>query len=191
MIFLILYFGNALFFLFFIPSGAFLFTGGVFIATGALPYDVLTVCTLLILASMLGSATGYWFGKRTGPALYKRKDSRFFRVQYLKAAEEFYGKHGKLTLIIAPFLPIIRTFAPVIAGMVSMHFRRFALPALIGSALWVACIVVAGYLIGSWPMLKPWLNYVVAGIIIFVTVPVVFRIIKGLRDWQKNKQEPL
>lgn len=188
---LILFAGNALFLLFFIPTGAFLFTGGVFMATGVLPYNVFAICGLLGLVSLLGSLTGYWFGKKTGPALYRRKDSRFFRVQYLKAAEEFYDKRGKLTLIAAPFLPIIRTFAPIIAGMISMPLRKFILPALAGSVLWVSGIVLAGYLIGSWPALKPVLNYVVAGIIVCVTVPVVLRIIKGLRDWQRKERETL
>lgn len=188
---LIVYLGNALFLLFFIPSGAFMFTGGVFVATGALPYNLFTICGLITLSALLGSITGYLFGKTTGPALYRRKDNRFFRVQYLRSAEEFYAKRGKLTLIAGPFLPIIRTFAPIIAGMVKMKFRLFILPSLAGTAGWVTAIVAAGYIIGSQPVLRPVLNYVVVGIILFVSVPVVLRIIKGLRDWQKKGEPPL
>lgn len=188
---LIIYVSNALFVLFFVPTGAFLFTGGVFMATSVLPHNVFAACALFGIVALLGSLTGYWFGKKTGPALYRRKDSRFFKVQYLKAAEEFYGKRGNLTLVAAPFLPIIRTFAPIIAGMVSMPLRKFLLPALAGSLVWVSAITLAGYLIGSWPVLQPVLNYVVLGIIVVVTVPVVLRIIKGLRDWQKKDQQPL
>lgn len=188
---LIVYVSNALFVLFFVPTGAFLFTGGVFMATGVLPNNVFGACALLGLVALLGSFTGYWFGRKTGPALYRRKDSRFFKVQYLKAAEEYYEKRGKLTLIAAPFLPIIRTFAPIIAGMVRMDARRFVFPALAGSVCWVSAITLSGYLIGSLPLLKPVLNYVVTGIIIVVTVPVVLRIIKGLRDWQKKDKQPL
>lgn len=185
---LIVFAGNAVFALFFVPTGAFLFTGGVLMATGVLPYNVFAVCCLLGLVALAGSLTGYWFGRKTGPALYRRKDSRFFRTQYLKAAEEFYEKRGNLTLLAGPFLPIIRTFAPIIAGMIRMNLRKFILPAFAGALIWVSSITLAGFLIGSWPVMRPVLNYVVTGIIVVVTVPVVLRILKGLRDWQRNNR---
>ncbi len=91
-------------------------------------------------------------------------------------------------MLAGPFLPIIRTFAPIIAGMIRMNLRKFILPAFAGALIWVSSITLAGFLIGSWPVMRPVLNYVVTGIIVVVTVPVVLRILKGLRDWQRNNR---
>ncbi len=124
---LIVYANTGLFFCFFLPSGAVLFTAGVFAATGGLPQNIFVICLLLIFSSVIGSITGYAFGKKTGPALYRRRDSKFFRRQYLTSTEIFYKKHGALTCIAGYFLPIIRTFAPVVAGMINLDFRRFIL----------------------------------------------------------------
>src|SRR5260370_299003 len=95
---LLIYASTGLFFCFFIPSGAVLFTGGVFIASGVLHESIFTVCSLLILSSILGNLTGYWFGRRTGPSLYRRKDSKFFRREYLTKTEVFYKKYGDIAI---------------------------------------------------------------------------------------------
>ena len=155
---LVVYGTTGLFFCFFIPVGAVLFAAGVFIATGGLHYSIYTVSGLLILASVLGNVTGYWFGRQTGPLLYNRKDSKFFRKQHLKTAEAFYNKYGWLALTAGLFLPIIRTFASIVAGMIRLDFRRFILLTFTGSVIWILSFVSAGYFIGSRPFLKPWLN---------------------------------
>jgi len=190
-VFLIVYANIGLFFCFFLPSGAVLFTAGVFTATGDLPYNIFTICSVLILASVLRSITGYGFGHKAGPALYRRKNSKYFRRQYLISTETFYKKHGVLTCIAGYFLPIIRTFAPVVAGMIRMNFRKFIFLSFIGSVLWIISFVSAGYFIGSRPFLKPWLQYIVIGFILVVTVPLVVRIIKGLRELRKEKEEQI
>ena len=191
-VFLLVYGSTGLFFCFFIPSGAILFTAGIFTATGGLRYDIFTVCSLLILASILGNLTGYWFGWKTGPLLYKRKDSRFFKKRHLTTAETFYKKYGWLALTVGLYLPIIRTFASIVAGMVGLNFRRFILLTVTGSTVWVLSFVLAGYVMGSWPFLKPWLNYIVTGFILVVTIPAVIWLIKELRKMQKEdkKKEP-
>jgi len=142
---------------------------------------------MLVLASVFGSITGYGFGRKGGPLLYRREDSRFFRRQYFTSTEAFYEKHGPLTCIAGYFLPIIRTFAPVVAGIVKMNFRRFVLFTFAGSVLWIIIFVSTGYFIGSRPFLKPWLKYIVIGFILFVTVPLIFRI-KGITK-RKEKEE--
>jgi membrane-associated protein len=190
-VFLIVYANIGLFFCFFLPSGAVLFTAGVFTATGDLPYNIFTICSVLILASVLGSITGYGFGHKAGPALYRRKNSKYFRRQYLISTETFYKKHGVLTCIAGYFLPIIRTFAPVVAGMIRMNFSKFIFLSFIGSVLWIISFVLAGYFIGSRPLLKPWLQYILIGFILVVTVPLVVRIIKGLRELRKEKEEQI
>ena len=125
--FLIVYGTTGLFFCFFLPSGAVLFATGVFAATGGLHYSIPVICSLLILASVLGNITGYWFGRKTGPLLYSRDDSKFFRRQHLKTAEAFYNKYGRLALTAGLFLPVIRTFASIVAGIIRLDFRRFIL----------------------------------------------------------------
>jgi len=191
-VFLLVYGSTGLFFCFFIPSGALLFTAGIYTATGGLQYDLFTVCCLLILASVLGNLTGYWFGWKTGPLLYKRKDSRFFKKQHLKTAETFYNKYGWLALTVGLYLPIIRTFASIVAGMVRLTFHRFILLTIAGSVAWILSFVLAGYFIGSRPFLKPWLNYIVIGFILVVTIPLIIWIFKELKRMRKeNKAKEL
>ena len=188
-VFLLVYASTGLFFCFFIPAGALLFTAGIYTATGDLQYNIFTVCSLLILASILGNFTGYWFGWKTGPLLYSRKDSRFFKKQHLKTAETFYNKYGWLALTVGLYLPIIRTFAPIVAGMVKLNFGRFILLTITGSVFWILSFVLAGYFIGSRPFLKPWLNYIVIGFILVVTIPLIIWMIKELRKMRKESKE--
>ena len=188
-VFLLVYASTGLFFCFFIPTGALLFTAGIYTATGDLQYDIFTVCSLLILASVLGNLTGYLFGWKTGPLLYSRKDSKFFKKQHLGTAETFYNKYGWLALTVGLYLPIIRTFASIVAGMVRLNFRRFIVRTTAGSMVWVLSFVLAGYFIGSRPFLKPWLNYIVSGFILLVTIPVIIWMIKELRKMRKENSE--
>jgi membrane-associated protein len=188
-VFLLVYASTGLFFCFFIPTGAILFTAGIYTANGGLQYDIFTVCGLLMLASILGNLTGYWFGWKTGPLLHSRKDSRFFKKQHLKTAETFYNKYGWLALTVGLYLPIIRTFASIVAGIVRLNFHRFILLTVTGSVFWILSFVLAGYFIGSRPFLKPWLNYIVIGFILVVTIPLVIWMIKELTKMRKENKE--
>lgn len=191
LVFLFVFGQTGLFFCFFLPSGALMFTAGVFAATGVLPYNIFVICSFLILAAVLGNTTGYWFGRKTGPLLYKRTNSKFFRPEHLAAATKFYESWGRLASAGALFFPIIRTFAPILAGMVKMRFASFIFFALIGSALWVTGFVLAGYLLGRIPALKEYINYIVIAIIILVTTPIVIGIVRKLKKTvgkeEKNK----
>jgi len=180
LLFIAVFCQTGLFFCFFIPSGGLLFTAGVFIATGDLPFNIFIVCGLLTIASLSGNITGYWLGTKTGAVLYKRKESKFFKKKHLVAAETFYKKYGNIALAAGLFFPIIRTFAPVVAGMIQLNFRRFMFFTFAGSVLWITSFVTAGYLVGIMPFLKPYLKYIIIGIIIIVTIPVIVGIIKNL-----------
>ena len=184
---LLVYGSTGLFFCFMIPSGAVLFAAGIYAVSGELSENIVIICILLIGSSIFGNMTGYWFGKKAGPALYRRKDSRFFKQHYLVKTGEFYGKYGKLALIAGFFLPIIRTFSPVLAGIVRMDFRRFIISTTAGSVLWIASFVMAGYFIAKQPLLKPWLKYIAGGFILVVTVPLVIRIIRELKRPNETK----
>lgn len=184
-LFLSVFCQTGVFFCFFIPSGALLFTAGVFVATGDLHENLFVVCSLLIIASVLGNITGYWLGWKTGPMMYKRKDSRYFKRKHLDKAEAFYRKHGNIALVAGLFFPIIRTFSPIIAGIIKLNFRRFVLFIFIGSLLWISTFVIAGYLVGLMPFLREYMKYIVTGIIVVVSTPVVVGIIRNLNDEKK------
>lgn len=185
---LLVYSTTGLFFCFFLPSGGVLFVAGVLIASGGLQYGFFPACGLLIVASTAGSITGFWFGRKTGPLLYSRNDSRFFRKQHLKSAQSFYDKYGWLALTAGLFLPIIRTFAPIVAGIVKMDFRRFVVLSFAGSIVWIVSFVSAGYFIASIPFLKPWLKYIVIGFILVVTIPLIISTVKELKKLKKKDE---
>lgn len=184
--FLMVFGQTGIFFCFFLPSGALLFTAGVWAATGNLHHSVLTVCSLLILASFSGNITGYWFGRKAGVLLYSRKDSAFFKQEHLRVASSFYEKYGGVALAAGLFFPIIRTFAPIVSGMIKLDLQRFLLFTFIGSVLWILSFVLAGYLIGKIPFLKSYLPYVIVTIIILVTIPIVIRIMKQFKKAKMN-----
>lgn len=181
LIILAIYGQTGLFFCFFIPSGALVFMAGVLIATGLFEHSLFALCSLSIIASVLGNITGYVIGYKTGPLLYRRTDSRFFKKVHLAAAADFYEKYGALALSIGIFFPLIRTFGPIAAGIINLKFSRFLLYVFVGSVGWILSFAIAGYLIGSMPFLQPHLNYVVTVVIILVTVPVVIKIVQGFR----------
>ncbi len=187
MLCLLVYGSTGLIVCFIIPSGAVLFAAGIYAAAGKLHESVFIICALLVFSSLAGNVTGYWFGRKAGPSLYKRNDSRFFKKHYLTRTEEFYSKYGKIALTIGFFLPIIRTFAPVIAGVVRMDFRRFFFSSLIGAIVSTLSFVLAGYFIGMQPSMRPWLEYIVGGFIVVVTVPLVLRITRELRKSNKGE----
>jgi len=180
-VFLAIYGQTGLFFCFFIPSGAFLFAAGAMIAAGHLDYGLMTTGCWLVAAAILGNLTGYYFGRKAGPLLYNRPDSRFFKKEHIAAAERFYDRYGRRALTFGLFLPIVRTFAPIVAGMIRLNVSRFLLSVTLGSVLWIFSFLTAGYAIGSRPMLKPYLNYIVLGIVVVVSIPVVLKIFKALK----------
>ncbi len=140
----------------------------------------------MVIACIAGCITGYWFGLKAGPLLYQRKNSKFFRQQYLRSAEVFANKYGSLALTIGISFPIIRTFSPIIAGIVKMNFSRFILLVIIGSLVWVLSFIFAGYLIGMIPALRAYLPYIMSVIILAVTIPVIIRIVKEFKKAGKE-----
>lgn len=186
LVFLVIYGQTGVFPCFFIPSGAFMFAAGAMLAAGGLNYSFITASSFLVLAGILGNATGYFFGYKVGPKLYDRPDSRFFKQEYVERAKQFYEKYGNWALAIGLFLPIVRTFAPIVSGIIQMKLRRFMFYTTLGSMAWVLSFLLAGYILGSRPALKPYLGYIVVGIIIVVTIPVVIRIVSEFKSEKEN-----
>ncbi|RYZ97204.1 MAG: DedA family protein [Sphingobacteriaceae bacterium] len=170
---------TGLFFGFFLPGDYLLFMAGLFCATGKIPVSIYTLVTSLMVAGILGNYTGYWFGYRTGPILFKRNDSFFFKKRYVVLAEEFYAKYGGMALVLGRFFPIIRTFAPIFAGVVRVDFKKFSLYNIIGSVLWVNVLTLAGYFLGrSYPQIRDYLEYVVLSFLVLTTIPLAFAFFK-------------
>ncbi|MCD8740929.1 VTT domain-containing protein [Mucilaginibacter roseus] len=170
---------TGLFFGFFLPGDYLLFMAGIFCAAGKLPVDISMLVISLAIAGILGNYVGYWFGYRTGPLLYKRKDSWFFKKRYVKVAEEFYHKYGGTALILGRFFPIIRTFAPIFAGVVKVSFKQFTIYNITGSVLWVSILTLAGYFLGrSYPEIENYLQYVILAFLVITTAPLIFAFVK-------------
>ncbi|MGF7082393.1 DedA family protein [Mucilaginibacter sp. UYCu711] len=170
---------TGLFFGFFLPGDYLLFMAGLLCSSGMIDVSLSTLILSVILAGVLGNYTGYWFGYRTGPMLFNKNDSLFFKKRYVVIAEEFYAKHGGMALVLGRFFPIIRTFAPIFAGVVKVDFKKFTIYNLAGSITWVNTFILSGYFLGRrYPQLKDYLEYVVIGLIIITTIPLVFAFLK-------------
>ena len=129
---------------FFLPGDSLLFTAGLFASQGLFGLDIWILTALCAVAAIIGPLIGYWYGNWWGPRLFNREDSLLFKRRYLVNAHEFYERNGGKALILARFMPIIRTFAPVVAGMASMNYGRFVMYTLIGAALWAVGVLWAG-----------------------------------------------
>jgi membrane-associated protein len=157
---------------FFLPGDSLLVTAGIFAARGDL--NIWTLNISLILAAIVGDALGYWIGYRTGKALYSRPNSFFFRREHLIKTHEFYEKHGGQTIIIARFMPVVRTFAPVVAGAAEMTYRQFAVYNVVGAVLWVTSMTFAGFFLGKVvPNIDKHLEILVIGIIFVSLLPAI------------------
>jgi membrane-associated protein len=155
---------------FFLPGDSLLVTAGLFAARGDL--NIVWLNLLLITMAITGDATGYYIGKKLGPALFRRESSRLFKKEHLVRTQLFYEKHGGKTIIIARFVPIIRTFAPVVAGIAQMHYRRFAMFNIVGGIGWVVSMTMIGYLLGRLiPNIDKYIEIVILVVIFLSLVP--------------------
>ena len=169
---------------FFLPGDSLLTTAGIFAARGDL--NIVWLNISLTIAAILGDATGYWIGRRAGKALYDRPNSFFFRREHLIRTHEFYEKHGGKTIVIARFMPIVRTFAPVVAGAADMTYRQFATYNIIGALLWVPSMTLTGYFLGlAFPDIDKHLHKLIALIIFVSLLPAG---IAWLREWMQNRK---
>jgi len=149
---------------FFLPGDTLLFAAGLAASQGQLPLGLLIVCT--VVAAVLGDNVGYSIGRRAGPRIFKKKDGIIFRSEYIESAEKFYEKHGGKTIIIARFTPIVRTFAPVVAGASKMQRRRFMSFNVVGGVLWGAGMPLLGYFVGNRiPGLDKYIEYVLIAVV--------------------------
>ncbi|PWS32913.1 DedA family protein [Pedobacter paludis] len=188
----VIYAETGLFFGFFLPGDYLLFLAGMFVATGKLDVNIAVLLAGLCIAAIMGNFTGYWFGRKTGPVLYTRKDSFFFKKKYLKAAEEYYNKQGAFALIMGRFVPIVRTFAPIFAGVVKLDVKRFAFYNIVGGVLWITSLTLLGYFLGKRfeKQINDYLLYIIIGFIFITTIPLLITFVKRkvVKSPEEDKQ---
>jgi membrane-associated protein len=160
----------------FLPGDSLLFAVGSLAAINAL--DLTTSILLMILAAFLGDTVNYWIGDFIGPKVFQKENSRLLNKEYLVRTHKFYEKHGGKTIILARFLPIIRTFAPFVAGIGSMSYRRFIMFNITGGVLWVLLFILAGYFFGSVPIVKNNFSLVIIALILIPGIPTVVEVIR-------------
>jgi membrane-associated protein len=193
---------------FFFPGDSLLFAAGIFLnelvaKVFALDVDGLTfgpyhivLIVLVMTASVLGNFAAYWFGYKTGPLLYERKETWLFKHKHLNRAREFYHKYGKGTIFLAKFLPIIRTFAPIIAGVVKMDKAVFIFYNTIGSVCWVGSMMLGGFFLQTWVekkfgfSLKDHIEGITIAIILVTTLPVLYKLFSGQKKSSKPTENP-
>jgi membrane-associated protein len=181
---------TGLFFGFFLPGDYLLFMAGLLCSSGRFHISIYTLVLSLMAAGILGNFAGYWFGYRTGPALFKKNNSLFFKRHYVEIAEEFYAKHGGMALVLGRFFPIIRTFAPIFAGVVKVDLKKFTIYNCIGSIAWVSTFTLAGFFLGrKYPQLKDYIQYIVLGLIIVTTIPLIVAFFKRKIQTGENVEE--
>lgn len=190
LVLLIVYAENGLFFGFFLPGDYLLFAAGLFCGTDDFKVPISVLTSAILLAAILGSYTGYFFGKIVGKS-FLQKDTFFVKRKHIIETRAYFIKYGGMTLLVGRFLPIVRTFGPIVAGIVDMEFKRFSLFNVLGGIIWACGLVLSGYFLGvQFPEVKQYIHYIIIGFIV-VTSAVVLRSYWILRTKQKRKDERL
>ncbi|MCO6498426.1 MAG: VTT domain-containing protein [Chitinophagaceae bacterium] len=187
---------SGLFFGFFLPGDSLLFIAGMVIANSLHPFDsnvVNLIFWILIIGigGILGNYVGYWFGKKSGDYLLQRKDTLLFKKKHIHQAKEFYDQKGGIAVVLARFIPIVRTFVPIVAGLVKMEFKKFSTYNILGGFLWTSLIMTVGYLLGENVWVKNNLEKILIGIILVSVAPVIFKMIQGKLKKKPATSEPL
>jgi membrane-associated protein len=174
---------TGLFFGFFLPGDSLLFAAGLLAESPYLDTPVTFLIILLIMAAFLGTTLGYGIGRWAKNYLRNRKDNFFYNKKYIELTESFYQKHGMMAFVLGRFLPVVRTFVPILAGMTHINFKNFLLYNLLGATIWVITMVMAGHLLGNaFPGLIEYLEYIVLAMILVTTIPLIISFFRGKRE---------
>jgi membrane-associated protein len=172
---------------FFLPGDSLLFTAGLLIAGGTyLHLPLWLMCVLVSLAAVAGDQTGYAFGRRFGPALFRRPDSRLFKQENLARARDFFRRYGARSIVLARFVPIVRTFTPVVAGASHMRYRTFLTFNVIGGTLWGCGVTTLGYFLGQIAFVRDNIEFILIGIVVVSVVPVVVELLRARRRGRRT-----
>ena len=170
----------------FLPGDSLLFAAGAIASKGAIDPNFLAL--ILFIAAVVGDAVNYSVGRFIGPKVFEKKDSRIFKQEYLKRTQKFFEKYGSKTIVFARFVPIVRTFAPFLAGVGSMSYSKFGFYNIFGAALWVGIFVYAGFFFGSQPFVEKNFKVVILAIIVLSFLPAVIEVLKARREARREAQ---
>lgn len=167
---------------FFLPGDSLVFVAGLICGTEPqlMSISIITLASSLTLAAITGNMAGYYFGRKIGPALFTKDDNLLFKKRYVDITDSFYKKHGGKSLVLGRFLPIIRTFAPILAGVIKMEFKTFILYSVLGAILWIGSLSILGYYLGRILWVKENLEWIVIGLVIITTIPII-------QTWRKER----
>lgn len=174
--------------IFFLPGDSLLFVAGLYAARGDL--DIFALNALLIPLAILGDATSYYIGSKAGPKIFSRPETRFFKPAHVKSAHAFYEKHGGKAIILARFMPIVRTFVPVAAGVAQMRYRDFAMFNVVGAALWILSMTCLGYFLGQFSWIGENIDKAIVAIVLLSLLPVAIEYLKSKRQSPANGTPP-
>lgn len=166
---------------FFLPGDSLLFTAGLFVADGAIGAPLWAVTGLLVIAAVLGNVCGYWIGRSAGPAVFDRPRSRLFKPQHVAKTREFFDRYGNRAIVLGRFVPVVRTFITVMAGVGRMDFRRYFLYSAIGGVLWAAGVTLLGYWLGQFAFVKNNIELILIAIVFVSVLPVVLELLRARR----------
>ncbi|TDC34715.1 VTT domain-containing protein [Micromonospora sp. KC213] len=165
---------------FFLPGDSLLFTAGLLTADGQyIKYPLWLVCLLITLAAIAGDQVGYAFGRKVGPALFRRPNSRLFKQENAIKAHEFFEKYGARSIVLARFVPIVRTFTPIVAGVSRMRYRTFVIYNVVGAVLWGTGVTVLGYFLGQIPFVKANIEMILIGIVLLSVIPIAVELLRA------------
>ena len=175
---------------FFLPGDSLLVTAGIFSAAGVIPLK--WILFPVMLCAIVGDQIGYWIGRAAGSALYRREDSLFFRRKHLQRAHDFYEKYGGKTIILARFIPIIRTFCPPVAGAAAMPYPRYLIYDIFGGTIWVGTMILGGFFLGrTIPNISQRIHYVILVVIFLSLLPAIISILRARRAEQLSSASPV
>jgi membrane-associated protein len=170
---------TGLFFGFFLPGDSLLFVAGLMCGSPIFDVNIYLLVSTLIVAGIAGNLVGYYFGRKTGPLLFRRDDTFFFKKKHVNAAKDFYDRYGGTALVLGRFMPIVRTFVPILAGVVQLDFKKFIVYNVVGCVAWILSMVLSGYFLGKlFPSLQDNLEYIVITIILISMIPLVWTYLK-------------
>ncbi|MEV1287226.1 VTT domain-containing protein [Micromonospora sp. NPDC049679] len=172
---------------FFLPGDSLLFTAGLLTADGQyITYPLWLVCLLITIAAIAGDQVGYLFGRRVGPSLFRRPNSRLFKQENLIKANEFFEKYGARSIVLARFVPIVRTFTPIVAGVSNMRYRTFVIYNVIGGVLWGCGVTILGYFLGQIAFVKEHIELILIGIVVVSVVPIAIELLRARSNSRKD-----
>lgn len=178
---------TGLLFGFFLPGDSMLFTAGLLVSTGAIEFNLWAMCALIVVAAILGNQTGYLIGSKAGPAIFNKPNSKLFKRENVESAHAFFEKHGGKALILARFVPIIRTFVPVIVGVAQMDKRKFFLFNVIGAVLWGGGVTLLGAWLGQFSWVGNNIDIIFIAIVLISVLPVAIEVLRGMSAKRQAK----